>query len=179
MADLMTLNCPTCGGRLQVTNDVDRFVCAHCGNAHIVDPGVRVESLAGELDQIRLTMDIRQAEDSLAVLRKRKLALEEVTTQQAFDPIWWKIIGVVLPIGVVVYGLYEGQNLVVTLGLAAFLSGVLWLVNRVFPVPVPNKSEQAELRRLNDRIKSGDLTLNFLKQELQRVTDGQRAVKND
>ncbi len=55
MADLLTLNCPTCGGNLQVTNAVERFVCAHCGNAHIVDPGVRVESLVEELrDESRL-----------------------------------------------------------------------------------------------------------------------------
>ncbi len=55
MADLLTLNCPTCGGQLQVTNDVDRFVCAHCGNTHIVDPDVRVKSLVEELrDESRL-----------------------------------------------------------------------------------------------------------------------------
>ncbi|MFL7795121.1 MAG: hypothetical protein AB8I69_23480 [Anaerolineae bacterium] len=29
--DSITLTCPSCGGKLQVTNDIDRFACTHCG----------------------------------------------------------------------------------------------------------------------------------------------------
>ena len=36
MADLFTLTCPTCGGKLQITPDIDRFACTHCGNEHLV-----------------------------------------------------------------------------------------------------------------------------------------------
>ncbi len=178
MADLMTLNCPTCGGRLQITNDVDRFVCAHCGNAHIIDPGVRVESLAGELDQMRLTMDIRQAEDSLAVLQKRESMLEQSTSAQSDMRRFWIAANIVVPVGVAFIGIYEGANVLFSLLLAALLGGFLLFINWVLSFN-NNKNEQSELRRLNDRIKSGDRTLNFLRQELQRVTDGRRAVKND
>jgi hypothetical protein len=76
MADLITLNCPTCGGNLQVTNDVERFVCAHCGNAHIVDPGVRVESLAAEVSELRAESNVRR-------LQKQMLALQEKRDQLA------------------------------------------------------------------------------------------------
>ena len=72
MADLLTLNCPTCGGQLHVTNDVDRFVCAHCGNTHIVDPGVRVESLAGEVSALRAETDIRRLQQELGVLIEKR-----------------------------------------------------------------------------------------------------------
>src|SRR5258706_205176 len=36
MSDFVTLTCPSCGGRLEITKDVERFACAHCGNEHVV-----------------------------------------------------------------------------------------------------------------------------------------------
>jgi len=35
-SDFITLSCPNCGGRLQVTADVERFACQYCGHEHIV-----------------------------------------------------------------------------------------------------------------------------------------------
>jgi len=71
MADLITLNCPTCGGNLQVTNDVERFVCAHCGNTHIVDPGVRVKSLASEVEKLSDESRLRHLEREIGELDKQ------------------------------------------------------------------------------------------------------------
>jgi len=34
--DFITLTCPSCGGKLQITPDMDRFVCQHCENEHLV-----------------------------------------------------------------------------------------------------------------------------------------------
>jgi len=178
MADLITLNCPTCGGNLQVTNDVERFVCAHCGNAHIIDPGVRVESLAGELDQMRLVMDIRQAEDSLAVLQNRKLELEKFADVQSDMRRFFIGLSIVLPIGTIFLGIREGSGITLTLLLAAFLSGFMLLVNLILSVSKPS-SEQLELRRVNEKIESGSRTLSFLKQELQQVTGKQHATKDN
>jgi predicted RNA-binding Zn-ribbon protein involved in translation (DUF1610 family) len=36
MVDFVTLTCPSCGGKLQITKDIERFACGHCGNEHIV-----------------------------------------------------------------------------------------------------------------------------------------------
>jgi predicted RNA-binding Zn-ribbon protein involved in translation (DUF1610 family) len=36
MAEFITLTCPTCGGKLQITEDIERFQCSHCGNDHLV-----------------------------------------------------------------------------------------------------------------------------------------------
>jgi hypothetical protein len=36
MQNLITLSCPSCGNKLQITEDIDRFACAECGNEHIV-----------------------------------------------------------------------------------------------------------------------------------------------
>ena len=32
-----TLVCPSCGGRLKRTETPDHFICAHCGNEHIIN----------------------------------------------------------------------------------------------------------------------------------------------
>lgn len=35
--DFVALTCPSCGGKLQVANHVERFACAHCGTEFIVE----------------------------------------------------------------------------------------------------------------------------------------------
>lgn len=35
-SDFITLSCPKCGGRLQITPDIERFACQYCGYEHIV-----------------------------------------------------------------------------------------------------------------------------------------------
>jgi hypothetical protein len=35
MPDLITISYPSCGNKLQITNNADRFACAACGNEHI------------------------------------------------------------------------------------------------------------------------------------------------
>lgn len=46
MPDFITLTCPTCGGKLQITDDVERFACSHCGNEHVVRRAGGTVSLA-------------------------------------------------------------------------------------------------------------------------------------
>ncbi len=36
MADLITLTCPSCGGKLKVNPDAASMVCQHCGTEHLV-----------------------------------------------------------------------------------------------------------------------------------------------
>jgi predicted RNA-binding Zn-ribbon protein involved in translation (DUF1610 family) len=49
MADLITLNCPSCGGKLQVDPTSSKLTCNHCGNDHFVHregSSVTLESFA-------------------------------------------------------------------------------------------------------------------------------------
>lgn len=101
MGDFVTLTCPTCGGKLQITPDLDRFACAHCGNEHLVKRSEGViaiqplaESLTGltraadrtasELAIRRLTEDlaqlqaIRQAAESQAAESRKAIAAHKV-----------------------------------------------------------------------------------------------------
>jgi ribosomal protein S27E len=36
MPAFITLSCPSCGNKLQITDDIDRFACAACGNEYVV-----------------------------------------------------------------------------------------------------------------------------------------------
>jgi predicted RNA-binding Zn-ribbon protein involved in translation (DUF1610 family) len=87
MSNLITLTCPSCGGRLEVTNNTERYVCVHCGNAHIVDPGVRAESLAREVEVLKYSERIRKIEADLEglVIQQRRAwqALESAEAQLA------------------------------------------------------------------------------------------------
>ena len=35
-SDFITLSCPSCGGKLTITSDIERFACQFCGHEHIV-----------------------------------------------------------------------------------------------------------------------------------------------
>jgi hypothetical protein len=70
MPDFITLSCPTCGGKLQITPDIDRFACLYCGAEHIVRRGSGVISLAPVVEglrQVQTGVDKTAAE--LAIVR--------------------------------------------------------------------------------------------------------------
>jgi len=53
MAKFVTLSCPTCGGKLEITEDVDRFACGHCGNEHIVKRISGIVSIEPVVEELR------------------------------------------------------------------------------------------------------------------------------
>ena len=179
MSNLITLTCPSCGGRLDVTNNTERYVCVHCGNAHIVDPGVRAESLAKDVEQIRLKVDIRQVEEDLATLRERRAAIEtqlgaERDTRRTMLMLIWST-----PLVVVVLGLAGGASLKSTLFFVPFLVGFLLLITWFIKSSDSYKEEKRELGQLKKRIVSGQQTLNFLQQELQRASNNQQPTTSN
>lgn len=86
MPDFITLTCPTCGGRLQITPDIERFACAHCGNEHLVRRGTGVVTLAPvveSMDGLRRTTDrsasemaIRRIQEDLAGMEAARTGIE-------------------------------------------------------------------------------------------------------
>jgi len=46
MGEFVTLTCPACGAKLQVTEDLERFACASCGNEHLIRRSGGLVSLA-------------------------------------------------------------------------------------------------------------------------------------
>lgn len=85
MADFVTLSCPSCGGKLQISNDIDRFACGYCGQEHIVKRAGGLVSLAPVLeaisgvqqgvDRTASELAISRLEREIAGLEERKLQL--------------------------------------------------------------------------------------------------------
>lgn len=90
MPDFLTLACPTCGGQLQITPDIDRFACTHCGNEHLVRRGAGIVTLApviDSMDALRRATDrtaselaIRRTRDEIAELVSAKTQAESRLT---------------------------------------------------------------------------------------------------
>jgi uncharacterized protein (DUF983 family) len=73
MSDFITLSCPSCGAKLEITQDVNRFACYHCGREHIVRRSGGIVSLAPVVDainQVKSGVDRTAAE--LAIIRLQK-----------------------------------------------------------------------------------------------------------
>lgn len=77
----ITLSCPSCGGKLQITKSINRFACGYCGNEHIVhrESGiVYLEPIAEDIHHIRAGVDnIRGGVDKTAA----ELAIARLTKE--------------------------------------------------------------------------------------------------
>lgn len=83
MSDFVTLTCPSCGGKLKVTSDIERFACAHCGTEHIVKRGDGIIALSPVLNAIA---GVKSSVDILAndvLLRRAKEAKAQLDQEIA------------------------------------------------------------------------------------------------
>ena len=73
MSDLITLSCPSCGAQLNITQDIHRFACSHCGQEHIVKRAggiITLSPVVEAIHQVRTGVDKTAAE--LAIVRLQK-----------------------------------------------------------------------------------------------------------
>jgi len=101
MSELVTLSCPSCGAKLQIGTDIDRFACAYCGNEHIVRRSGGVVSLAPvveSLQKVRQGVDktaselaIQRLREELDVLRREKHGIESAAGIKAMQKVLWGI----------------------------------------------------------------------------------------
>ena len=77
MTDHISLTCPSCGGKLQISNDIDRFACSYCGNEQIVRRSggiVSLKPVIEALDGVKVGVDRTASE--LAIMRLEREILE-------------------------------------------------------------------------------------------------------
>lgn len=73
MAEIIRLTCPTCGGKLEVTEDIERFACSYCGNEHVVirrGGVVSLKPVVEQLEQVKVGTDRTASELALVRLEK-------------------------------------------------------------------------------------------------------------
>lgn len=106
MPKFFTLSCPTCGSKLQIGNDLQRFACAFCGNEHIINreggtislfPVLEsveriqagVDRTAIELTIARLERDVQAGRDAPSEIR----SIKDYYTVNPKEPSWrWKLL---------------------------------------------------------------------------------------
>jgi predicted RNA-binding Zn-ribbon protein involved in translation (DUF1610 family) len=70
MSEFITLTCPSCGGKLEITKDIERFACAHCGREHVVRRAGSTISVAPVVDAIgRVGSGVDRTASELALAR--------------------------------------------------------------------------------------------------------------
>ena len=66
MADFVSLTCPSCGSRLQVTPDLERFACGYCGNELVVRRGGGIVALQTVVDGLdRMATGVSQVREGV------------------------------------------------------------------------------------------------------------------
>ena len=87
MADFVTLSCPSCGGKLEITNDIERFACAHCGHEHLVKRTGGLVTIAPVLHAIeKVGVGVDKTAAELAIVRLQKEIDEVKTYRRNFLP---------------------------------------------------------------------------------------------
>jgi transcription elongation factor Elf1 len=84
--DIVTLSCPTCGGKLQITADIERFACAHCGNEHIVKRAGGIIALAPVVESLqKVQTGVDKTASELAIQR---LTREISELERYYSQLW-------------------------------------------------------------------------------------------
>lgn len=144
--DIIQLTCPNCGGKLQVTQDLERFACAYCGSEHHVKRSGGVASLAPAMDSLaKIKARVEKTESELALQRLReetaeiKAKLDDVNyANQAFGGIVLMVAGLIT----IVWNILTNYNMVL-LGLLCILIGMGLFSNGMKTTNEEQKLEKA------------------------------------
>ena len=81
MSEFITLTCPSCGGKLQITTSMERFACEFCGNEHVVirqGGVVYLKPIIETLQNIQVGTDKTVSELAIARLKNEIDEIEKV-----------------------------------------------------------------------------------------------------
>ena len=94
VTDFVTLTCPSCGAKLQITDDIERFACTHCGNEHIVKRAGGLVALAPVVQAIKQVRDGVDKTASELAIKRLLMEIAELEKQKqhrlisSVDYIW-------------------------------------------------------------------------------------------
>jgi len=88
MPDFVSLTCPSCGGKLEITDDIDRFACGHCGNEHVVRRGGGIIALSPVAEGLkRVQVGVDKTASELAIRRLENEIEDLERSLQCVDPL--------------------------------------------------------------------------------------------
>jgi ribosomal protein S27AE len=141
MPEFVTLTCPSCGGKLQITPDLDRFACGYCGAEHVVKRGggiVALEPIVHGLKQVQAGVDRTASELAIKRLKEKKYDLQIQRQNFINEGLENKSIGfttyliifglICLPGGAVLFLAYILTGMDLLIPLIIFISGTCALI---------------------------------------------------
>ena len=120
--DFITLSCPSCGGRLNITSDVNRFACQFCGHEHIVrrnDGMVSLEPVMKELN----------ANINLVGIGVNKLGFS--SEKQVAEQSIARLKGEIAEINKILGSYMDGQQTAMILGMVMGMIGVGLIIGAI------------------------------------------------
>jgi len=82
MPELVTLSCPSCGGKHNITNDIERFACGHCGREHVVKRAGGIVSLSPFIEALKkVEVGVDKTASELAINRLQR-EIDELRSQR-------------------------------------------------------------------------------------------------
>ena len=154
-ADFITLACPSCGGQLAITGDVERFACAHCGREHLVRRNGGVVSLSPLVERLqKVQTGVDRAASELAIARIKDeivaLDLEKHAIIEKQGPVM--LLLAILGLFGVIMGYFAAMFLFESFLIAAIVTGIASVL-----VPfmiVASRGKPAEVVRVEKTIDS-------------------------
>ena len=156
-SDFITLACPNCGGKLNITSDLERFACQFCGNEHIVRRSggtVSLEPVMAMMNTLNESMSrvsaisekqaaemaIKRLDKEIEEIQKQSAQLEEgSSTSWAF----FGISAVVLFMSIFVIIIAEGERIINVIFVpVGILSGFMTLIGFIVLLSVSSNKKK-------------------------------------
>ncbi|MGI6730458.1 MAG: hypothetical protein ACOX5F_00965 [Anaerovoracaceae bacterium] len=152
MSEFLTLSCPTCSGKLQITEDIDRFACAHCGNEHVVKRSGGIVSLKPVFEAMSKGVDNTASELAIARLDKEIDEISEkiATLQTQIDASAGYLVGGLIITGIGV-ALWIGLECA-TAGFGLIIPGIIGIL--MFVASLEKKPEKEKLQEKLKELKT-------------------------
>ncbi len=179
MADLITLSCPSCGGSLQITSEIDRFACGYCGQEHIVNRKGGIVSLFPVVDALkRVSAGVDKTASELAIIRLQKEIIELNSMKQSImnnsqnakknD----NCAVIAMAISMVIFGLLWGSfepsgYFLAFVGLAIFIIGIPFITKEISNNASNDQMKKSKINKIERDIFNKN---EELKRHLQNVS---------
>jgi predicted RNA-binding Zn-ribbon protein involved in translation (DUF1610 family) len=95
-AVIVTLSCSSCGVGLEITTDIEQFVCPHCGTQQTVRHGdsitsvqpliQKIEWVQYDRDEVTAELEIRRLSEEIAQAKEQSRILEEMPPDEVIPP---------------------------------------------------------------------------------------------
>jgi len=163
MSDFVSLSCPSCGAKLEITNDIEKFACIHCGNEHVVKRSGGIVTLHPLMEEIKkISHGIDATANELMLSRIENEIRELKPKKEAYETsiISNLVVTLLIMIAIAIIIIYQRAECI--LGAIVVIGPTVYFILR------GRKAQASAIDRKNKKI---DKRLSELKSEKERLIE--------